>query len=71
MPLPKREKLLAALVLTTLLSACDPVMGTGCSAYAEARLGLPSDEVLVTAPLPLLQWLVVDLDARMTGACRP
>lgn len=56
------------------LSACAPVTvsgGSGCAAYAEARLDLPPDEVLLAAPLPLLEWIVVDLDARMTGTCRP
>lgn len=73
MPLPKRKKLLVGLALTTLLSACDPAMvtgGRGCTAYAEARLGLPPDEVLVTAPIPVLSWINLT-DARMTGACRP
>jgi hypothetical protein len=41
----------------------------GCNAYAESRLGMPADTVLLRTPVPVLQW-VNRLDARMTGVCR-
>lgn len=45
------------------------MIGAGCEAYAEMRLSMPADEILVRAPNDLLQWLNL-LDAKMLAVCR-
>jgi len=53
-----------------LLTGCERMMVRGserCSSYAEARLTMPRDRIIEGDPLS--EW-VVELDERMTGACR-
>lgn len=66
-----KSKRLQGLIIGLLLTACAGAtgIGAGCRAYAEHRLSLPSDEVLVAAPRELLEWLNL-LDARMLGVCK-
>lgn len=62
---------LMGLTIGILLTACAGVtaIGAGCSAYAQARLALPSDADLLATPAPVLAWINM-LDARMTAVCR-
>jgi len=63
---------LVLLTIAALFSGCAPATvagGEGCRAYAEARAALPPDQALMATPREVLDWIVVDLDARMTGTC--
>mgnify|MGYP000859589659 CR=1 FL=1 len=65
--------ILAILTIAALFSGCAPatVAGdAGCRAYQEARAALPPDQALLATPREVLEWIVVDLDARMTETCR-
>jgi maleate cis-trans isomerase len=66
-----RERLLGA-VLAIMLTACTGAMivGSGCDAYAEARLQKPSRADLAASPVAVAAW-INHLDARMTAVCRP
>lgn len=65
----KNSGVLKGFLLAILLSACAgaTVLGAGCSAYAEARLDIPWDE-LSLSPHAVVAWVNL-LDARMTGVC--
>lgn len=71
MLLQRKSGRLLTLISVTFLAACAGVTGisAGCAAYSEARLSLPSDEVLMRAPVELLDWLNL-LDARMHAVCK-
>ena len=60
------QGLLAAMFLT----ACAGVtaIGAGCDAYRVARTQMPADDVLLQAPLEVLNWINF-LDTRMTSVC--
>ncbi len=62
----RAQGMIAALLLTACAGATG--VGAGCNAYAEERLKMPADDVLVQAPLAVVQWINL-LDARMTGVC--
>ena len=61
--------LAAAMTLSSCATMTASGRDAGCTAYAEARLAMPSTETITAVPHPWRRW-VVDTDTRMTGTCR-